>query len=69
MGISFFWSKAFLMDRKMLWLLFVVNLLGTVYGYMWYDNQLIYTYNNYIIQPSFNEFEELIIELSSKSYL
>ena len=29
-------------------------------------NQFIYTCNNYIIQPSFNEFEELIIEFSSK---
>jgi len=47
MGISFFWSRTFLMNRNMLWLLFIVNLLGTIYGYIWYDDQLIDTYYNY----------------------
>ncbi|PZE22205.1 DUF1405 domain-containing protein [Paenibacillus xerothermodurans] len=27
----------------MLWSLFWVNLLGTIYGYMWYGNQLVFT--------------------------
>lgn len=40
MGISFFWSRAFLLDRRFLWLLFIVNLLGTIYGYIWYGHQL-----------------------------
>ncbi|MFF2482187.1 DUF1405 domain-containing protein [Paenibacillus sp. NPDC058071] len=43
MTISWFWSKQVLMDRRMLWLLFVVNLLGTIYGYIWYGNQIEYT--------------------------
>ncbi|UQZ32385.1 DUF1405 domain-containing protein [Paenibacillus sp. PK3_47] len=33
--------------RGVIWLLFVVNLLGTVYGYIWYGNQLEYTAANY----------------------
>ncbi|WP_042162377.1 DUF1405 domain-containing protein [Paenibacillus gorillae] len=40
MNLSWFWSRSFLMNRGMLWLLFVVNLLGTIYGYIWYGNQL-----------------------------
>ncbi|MFD0958841.1 DUF1405 domain-containing protein [Paenibacillus chungangensis] len=40
MGISFFWSRAFLLDRRFLWLLFMVNLIGTIYGYIWYGHQL-----------------------------
>ncbi|MBW7473419.1 DUF1405 domain-containing protein [Paenibacillus oenotherae] len=31
----------------MLWLLFLVNAAGTVYGYMWYGNQLEYTWNHH----------------------
>ncbi|QGQ96850.1 DUF1405 domain-containing protein [Paenibacillus psychroresistens] len=38
--LAFFWSKAFLTSRRMLWLLFWVNLLGTIYGYEWYWNQM-----------------------------
>ncbi|MNO40513.1 hypothetical protein D3C76_306630 [compost metagenome] len=30
-----------------MWLLFIVNLLGTVYGYIWYGNQLEFTAENY----------------------
>ena len=45
MGISVFWSRSFLMSRTMLWLLFIVNLLGTIYGYIWYDAQLAKTFN------------------------
>ncbi|MBW7456492.1 DUF1405 domain-containing protein [Paenibacillus sepulcri] len=30
----------------MLWLLFIVNAAGTVYGYIWYGNQIEYTIEN-----------------------
>ncbi|QNK55341.1 DUF1405 domain-containing protein [Paenibacillus sp. PAMC21692] len=46
MGISFFWSKGFLLNRSFLWLLFICNLLGTIYGYIWYDSQLQWTAAN-----------------------
>ncbi|HZG60252.1 MAG TPA: DUF1405 domain-containing protein [Anoxybacillus sp.] len=29
-----------LMHRSVLWLLLVINILGTIYGYIWYGNQL-----------------------------
>lgn len=29
--------------RGVIWMLFIVNLLGTIYGYIWYGNQLEYT--------------------------
>jgi len=38
-----FFSATFLLNRNFLWLLFIVNLAGTIYGYMWYENQLIWT--------------------------
>jgi uncharacterized membrane protein YpjA len=34
------WMYSLLMDRKILFLLFLVNVFGTVYGYIWYGNQL-----------------------------
>jgi len=34
------WIYPILMDRNFLWLLLVVNILGTVYGYYWYGWQL-----------------------------
>lgn len=37
------WFERLFRDRRIIWLLFIVNLLGTVYGYMWYGNQLQYT--------------------------
>lgn len=40
MKLSFFWSRALLSSRLLLWPLFICNLLGTVYGYIWYDAQL-----------------------------
>ncbi|WP_235857359.1 DUF1405 domain-containing protein [Paenibacillus albiflavus] len=43
LGISFLWSKHLYMHRSMLWLLFFINLGGTVYGYMWYWQQLLNT--------------------------
>jgi uncharacterized membrane protein YpjA len=38
--LAFFWSKAFLTSRRMLWIIFWVNFLGTIYGYEWYWNQM-----------------------------
>lgn len=46
MNLSLFWSRSFLLNRQFLWLLFIVNLAGTVYGYIWYENQLIWTAAN-----------------------
>lgn len=34
---------AILRHRGFLWLLFAVNLLGTIYGYIWYEAQLLQT--------------------------
>ncbi|MCQ6558009.1 DUF1405 domain-containing protein [Paenibacillus mendelii] len=44
--LSWFWSRALLMNRSFLWLLFTVNALGTIYGYIWYGDQLIETYEH-----------------------
>nr|WP_244226751.1 DUF1405 domain-containing protein [Paenibacillus protaetiae] len=41
--ISYFWSRHFLLNRGFLWLLLLVNLGGTIYGYIWYGNQLEFT--------------------------
>ncbi|MEI7024525.1 DUF1405 domain-containing protein [Paenibacillus sp. y28] len=43
MRLSFWWSDLFLRSRVMLLLLLAVNLPGTVYGYIWYGDQLIDT--------------------------
>lgn len=32
-----------LLDRRFLWLLFFVNAAGTIYGYVWYESQLVQT--------------------------
>ncbi|WP_436836455.1 DUF1405 domain-containing protein [Paenibacillus tritici] len=37
------WLERLFRDRRIIWLLLIVNLLGTVYGYMWYGNQLAFT--------------------------
>ncbi len=39
-SLSFFWSREFLTNRYFLWLLFWCNAVGTVYGYIWYGDQL-----------------------------
>ncbi|CAG7648830.1 DUF1405 domain-containing protein [Paenibacillus allorhizosphaerae] len=39
----YFFSTPFLGSGFMLWSLFWVNLLGTIYGYIWYWQQLVYT--------------------------
>ncbi|WP_423802778.1 DUF1405 domain-containing protein [Paenibacillus auburnensis] len=33
--------------RGVIWLLIIVNFLGTIYGYIWYGNQLAFTAENY----------------------
>lgn len=40
MQLSFWWSRSFLTNRAFLWLLFISNLLGTIYGYIWYESQI-----------------------------
>jgi uncharacterized membrane protein YpjA len=37
------WIYPILANRSILWLLFIVNLLGTIYGYIWYGYQLAET--------------------------
>lgn len=44
-----FWSREFLLSRSFLWLLFLVNLGGTIYGYIWYEGQLIETFNEHAL--------------------
>jgi uncharacterized membrane protein YpjA len=43
LSLSLLWSKPFLTSKPILWTLFIVNLAGTVYGYEWYWNQLMFT--------------------------
>ncbi|MEK8127373.1 DUF1405 domain-containing protein [Paenibacillus filicis] len=45
--LSYFFSNAFLGGRFMLFCLLVVNVPGTVYGYIWYGKQLAYTLDTY----------------------
>ncbi|MDF2649588.1 MAG: hypothetical protein K0Q73_5393 [Paenibacillus sp.] len=47
LSVSYFWSKDFLLSKKMLWAFFISNLLGTVYGYEWYWAQMVDTIANY----------------------
>ncbi|SDC41413.1 Uncharacterized membrane protein YpjA [Paenibacillus sp. UNCCL117] len=42
--LSYFVSRAFLGGRLMLLLMLLVNVPGTVYGYIWYGNQLAFTW-------------------------
>ncbi len=35
--------KYILLDKRFLFLLFLINLAGTIYGYMWYESQLLHT--------------------------
>lgn len=46
MRFSILWSKAFLKQKWVLWALFISNLLGTIYGYYWYKEQLILTWES-----------------------
>lgn len=45
--LATFWSREFLLNRSFLWMLFLVNLAGTIYGYIWYEGQLLATLNNH----------------------
>ncbi len=45
--ISFYWSEAFLLSKFFLWSLFIINFLGTLYGYQWYWNQMTSTIATY----------------------
>lgn len=47
MQLHFWFSRAFLGGPFMLWSLLIINLLGTIYGYIWYGDQLIATLANY----------------------
>lgn len=44
--IGLFFSPTFLKSRFMLWALFWVNFPGTIYGYIWYWDQLVWTAKN-----------------------
>lgn len=41
------WLRGLLFHRTFLWLLFWINLAGTIYGYEWYWNQIQYTWEMY----------------------
>ncbi|WP_044640203.1 DUF1405 domain-containing protein [Risungbinella massiliensis] len=43
------WFSSQLMERWFLWTLFWINLLGSIYGYYWYLNQLKLTPAKYLI--------------------
>ncbi|WP_230632941.1 DUF1405 domain-containing protein [Paenibacillus athensensis] len=47
LAVSYYWSRAFLLNKAVLGLLLVCNLLGTIYGYAWYGQQLEYTVDNF----------------------
>jgi uncharacterized membrane protein YpjA len=47
MPLTWFTSRAFLLDRRLLWLLFICNALGTAYGYVWYGEQLRWTLDHH----------------------
>lgn len=46
MPFASLFGRPFLMNRGVLWTLFAVNLLGTIYGYLWYGDQLLFTIDN-----------------------
>ena len=43
MSVTYLWSREFLSKRFVLWFLLISNALGTVYGYIWYGDQLQFT--------------------------
>lgn len=45
--MPFQWFDKLFKHRGVMWLLFIVNFLGTIYGYIWYANQLEFTAKNY----------------------
>lgn len=63
------WSmlKTLLMSRSFLWLLFIFNLLGSIYGFYWYGNQMAETpwYWNFFVpdSPTSSTFFTLVVLL------
>lgn len=43
------YGKLVLFNKSFMWLLFVVNLLGTIYGYIWYESQLSVTEPKFLL--------------------
>ncbi|WP_199738100.1 lipoprotein heptaprenylglyceryl N-acetyltransferase LhaT [Falsibacillus albus] len=43
------WIYLILADKRFLWILFIVNLFGTIYGYIWYEGQLKVTPDIFLI--------------------
>lgn len=41
--------KLVLFNKTFMWLLFIVNLLGTIYGYIWYEGQLSQTEAKFLL--------------------
>lgn len=41
--------KLVLFNKSFMWLLFIVNLLGTIYGYYWYESQLSNTEPKFLL--------------------
>ncbi|MFD2045852.1 DUF1405 domain-containing protein [Ornithinibacillus salinisoli] len=41
--------KYLLIDKRFLILLFIINLVGTIYGYMWYEPQLVDTPKEFLL--------------------
>ncbi|UII54623.1 DUF1405 domain-containing protein [Cytobacillus spongiae] len=43
------WIYSILGNRQVLWLLLIVNIVGTVYGYIWYGSQLEQTPDKFLL--------------------
>ena len=37
--------KLVLFNKSFMWLLFIVNLFGTIYGYYWYESSILHIQN------------------------
>jgi uncharacterized membrane protein YpjA len=46
-GLRWFWSRGVLMHPSLLWTMMAIYIPGTVYGYYWYKDQLIRTWNEH----------------------
>ena len=42
-------GKVILYNKSFMWLLFFVNLLGSIYGYIWYESQLSTTEPKFLL--------------------
>ncbi|MDB4867023.1 MAG: hypothetical protein JWR03_1356 [Cohnella sp.] len=47
MSLRWFWSKAVLLHPSLLWLMMLIYIPGTAYGYYWYKDQLISTWHEH----------------------